>query len=65
MAVVKSPKNVKRKNLWILKNTSKIKVRIKHSTVKETAHFKKNVKSYKLLLDNSYLKKSIGRLTVI
>ena len=45
MAVVKSPKNNKRKNLWILKNTAKLK-KLTNSPTYTPVHFKTRTKSY-------------------
>ena len=58
MAVVKSPKNNKKKNLWIIKNSSNLQKKTK-SPIKITSKFKQSVKSYKLLNNPRKLTDSI------
>ena len=68
MAVVKSPKNNKRKNLWIKKKVSKLKIVTTFSVsqlLHNKKHSKKKVKPYKLLQFKNDWKNSIGRIMLV
>ena len=60
MAVVKSPKNNKRKDLWIRKNTYKLKKKV-IAPVRIASKSKQVIKTYKILLNQRNLKNSIKR----
>lgn len=58
MAVVKSPKNIKRKKLWVNKNVTKLNLYTKFEK-KVPFFLKKTKKSYKLLKSKRKIKQSL------
>jgi hypothetical protein len=64
MAVVKSPKNIKRKKLWITKNFNKLNLSLKSSqNIPSPFSRKRRLKSYKSLIFKKKLAYSLISLS--